>query len=83
MRDILIQIHLAEAKVSYLNMPEDSSKSYFNTLSKKIYHNFGTDSATFKKSFNYYSNEASPVLEKIYASVVDSLSMRESRKMLN
>ena len=82
MVSMLVQIHIAEARVSLKNLPADSSNKYFVYLKEKIYAGYKIDSSTFKKSFRYYANDAKQ-LDKIYASVVDSLSLRETLKKIN
>ena len=83
MRDILINIHIAEGKVALLSMQEDSSKILYKNLTEKIFKKYKTDSLTFKKSYEYYSTFEGEKMEKIYTLVVDSLNMKEARKIVD
>lgn len=81
MVEILIQIHLAESRVSLKNLPADSSNKYFQYLQGNIYSNYKVDSVSFNKSFKYYSADSKKI-DQIYSAVVDSLSLRETMKKL-
>jgi hypothetical protein len=82
MRDMLIQIHLAEAKVSAQNIPADTSIKVFRAMQDHIYSKFGVDSSTFNKSYRYYIVHVEK-MDEIYTAVVDSLSLREARKLID
>lgn len=53
MKDILYDIHVADGYVSTILLP-DSSKKVAAAYYKGIYKKFGTDSAQYNKSMNYY-----------------------------
>jgi cAMP phosphodiesterase len=75
---ILIDIHLAEAKVGRLPFRSlDSSKALFRKMEHDIFKKHRTDTATYRKSFNFYLNNTA-YLDEIYAAVVDSLSYRKN-----
>jgi hypothetical protein len=78
MINILIDIHLAEAKVGRLPFRSlDSSKALFRKMELDIFKKHQVDTATYRKSFEFYLNNTSR-LDEIYAAVIDSLSYRES-----
>lgn len=80
---ILVDIHLAEARVSVKNLPSDTSKKLFDAYQMAIYKAHTTDSTKFKKSYRYYLNENVKKMDEIYAAVVDTLGAREARKKLD
>jgi hypothetical protein len=75
---ILMDIHIAEAKVGRLTFRSvDSSKLLFKRMELDIFKKHQVDTATYRKSFEFYLQNTS-YLDEIYATVVDSLSYRES-----
>jgi len=74
---LMIQLHIAEASVTSLNLPPDSANALFRKAKKETLIRKKVDEKEFEKAFRYYSEH--PVeMDKIYAAVVDSLSLRES-----
>jgi hypothetical protein len=82
MVNILVRLHLSEARVSIKNLPVDTSRKYFLYLENKVLKSYGTDTAAFNKSYHYYITHEKK-FDAIYTSVVDSLSLREARKIIN
>ena len=80
---ILVDIHIAEAKVSVKNLAQDTSKRLFDAYQMGILKAHGTDSTKFKKSYRYYLTQEVAQMDKIYAAVVDTLGAREARKKLD
>ncbi|SDL05882.1 protein of unknown function [Catalinimonas alkaloidigena] len=78
MVDILIDIHLAEARANQLNIPPDSAAWYYRYQQEQILQDYGLDSARFRESYNYYLQNV-PLIDEIYGALVDSLSAREAR----
>jgi hypothetical protein len=75
---ILMDIHIAEAKTGRLTFRSvDSSKVLFRRLELDIFKKHNVDTATYRKSFEFYLQNTT-YLDEIYAAVVDSLSYRES-----
>ena len=74
MVNIMIEIHLAEGKVSQTRMPLDSSLSYFLYMQREIFKRNQVDSADYVQSMNYYSENIKE-LDKIYEAVLDSLNL--------
>lgn len=82
MADILMRIHIAEARISIKNLPADSSRKYFAYLKNDIMKRAGTDTIIFNKSYHYYAGSVE-TLDRIYTVVIDSLSMRETMKRVD
>ena len=75
---ILMDIHIAEAKVGRLSLRSvDSSKLLFRRMELKIFKKHNVDTAIYRKSFEFYLQNTT-YLDEIYAATVDSLSYRES-----
>lgn len=81
MARVLINVHLAEAKVSIRNLPPDSSLIYYQVLKENIYKKFRINQEKFDKSMSYYTNNVKE-LDEIYEVVVDSLGLQESKGKL-
>ncbi len=77
MTNILVEIHIAEAKVNQAKLPMDSALSYYKFLESNIYEKYGIDSAQFDSSMHYYAENIRE-LDKIYETVLDSLNLRSA-----
>lgn len=78
MISLLIDIHLAEAKVGRLPFRSpDSSRVLFSKMELDIFKKHYVDTATYRRSFEFYLQNTA-YLDAIYAAVIDSLSYRES-----
>ncbi len=78
MVDILIDIHIAEARAGQVNLrSQDSTQMYYNYLEAKVFKKHKIDTATYNRSYRFYTNNMK-YMDEIYAAVVDSLSLRES-----
>ena len=82
MVSILIDIHIAESKIMQVNMPQDSAQVLFQNYKTEILKETGVDKEVFRKSYEFYMKNIKE-MDAIYAIVVDSLSLRESRGQLN
>jgi hypothetical protein len=82
MINILIDVHIAEAIVTQRNLPADSARILFQDYKEGILKKMGVDKEAFQKSYQYYMDNVRE-LDAIYAIVVDSLSLRESRGQLS
>jgi predicted secreted protein len=77
MTSILIDLHLAEALVLESRYhSEDTAKVEYAKLEKDVFKKHQTDSVTYAKSYQYYAEDVVE-LNKIYNTVVDTLSQRE------
>lgn len=79
MIDLLVDIHLTEAKVKELHLKRDSSNQLFRILEKEVLLRQQTTDSVYKKNFLYYLDNMEK-MEEIYSAVVDSLSLREKIK---
>jgi hypothetical protein len=78
MVQILVDIHIAEAKVGHFSFRNiDSSKALYRRYEQDIFKKHGVDTTTYRKSFEFYL-ENTQYLDDIYSAVIDSLSYRES-----
>jgi hypothetical protein len=77
MVNVLLDIHLAEARVSQARLPLDSSLNYYIFLENEIFQKHQIDSATYKKSMDYYTLHIRE-LDEIYESVLDSLNIKSA-----
>jgi hypothetical protein len=78
MAAILVDIHIAESKVSVKSIRPDSAHIYYNLHKKEIFNKYKVPEERFEKSFEYYMRNLTE-MDQIYAVVVDSLSLREGR----
>lgn len=80
MAQILTDMHLLEARVGRLGMTSlDSSTIVTEHLKQQIFKRYGTDSAAYNRSYEFYSTN--PIfLERIYEDVVKKLETRQKKK---
>jgi hypothetical protein len=73
----LIDMHIAEARITDLSVRRDSAVFLFEVMEDSLFkkHNIAHDSI-YLASYEYYINNVGE-MEKIYSAVVDSLSLRE------
>ena len=77
MVEILIEVHLLEAKIKNLSIrPIDSAKVVYAHYEKLLFADFNITQDQYERSFNYYT-ENLPEFKDIYTTVVDSLMQRE------
>jgi hypothetical protein len=81
MVSIWIDIHIAESKVMQINQTTDSARALFQYYKSEILKKQKVDKEIFGKSYQYYMDNIKE-MDAIYAIVVDSLSLRESRGKL-
>jgi hypothetical protein len=74
---ILTEMHIAEAKASAARLPHDSATTFFMHLQEQIMDKYNTDTAQYRLSYKWYSENVKE-MDEIYATVVDSLGARES-----
>ena len=80
MANILTDMHVLEARIGRLGLTSlDSSTIVAEHLKLKIFKKYSTDSATYNRSYQFYSTN--PVfLERIYGDVVKQLEVRQKKK---
>lgn len=76
MVDFLIDIRLAEGKVSNLTLSNDSSTILFKVLEDQIFADHQLDSSVYMTSYNYYLLNPEKFL-RITDVVIDSLKVRQ------
>ena len=76
MTSMLVDLHVAEARVERLGMITDTAAIYYKKAQQEIFKKNKVTEKQFYKSYDYYLHNVSE-LDKIYARVVDSLSLKE------
>ncbi len=80
MADILTEVHLAESQVSRLSLRAvDSSNIAYKHLESRIFKKFGVDTATYRKSYIFYSSHPAD-MEIIYKRVTEKLKKKTEVK---
>ncbi len=80
MANILIDIHLAEARVGKLNIGNsDSAAIVFKRLQGKAFASAQVDTSAYAKSYIYYSSHPAE-LAKIYEQVIEKLKAGQKKK---
>ncbi|MBA9077474.1 DUF4296 domain-containing protein [Rufibacter quisquiliarum] len=78
MTSVMIDIHLAEARVNNQVHHPDTARKVFKLLKKGILKKHGVSDSAFKHSYDFYlTNPAA--MDKLYEKVIDSLSAREAK----
>ncbi|WP_420580920.1 DUF4296 domain-containing protein [Reichenbachiella sp.] len=78
MIELLIDIHILEARVDKLRITNDSSFAVFNTLEKEIFDLNDITKEEYERSFQHYLARPRE-LDQIYSVVVDSLNLIQKR----
>ncbi len=74
---ILTDLHLVEAQAGASGLNYDSTLILYNELERQVLAKHNTDTAQYRRSYRYYSDNVED-LDRIYARVIDSLSVRET-----
>ncbi|MBP6386203.1 MAG: DUF4296 domain-containing protein [Pseudarcicella sp.] len=83
MTQLLVDLHLLEAKVNVKSISNtDSSQFVFEHFKADVFKKNQTDTATFRKSYNYYVGKQETFL-KIYKQVVLSIKEIDSLEREN
>ena len=77
MSNILIDIHLLEAKINTLGKKGDTSFQIYDHFEKLILEKHGVDSSVFAQNLTYYMRHPG-ILENVYTNIIDSLVLWES-----
>ena len=78
----LIDMHIEEAKISTLRIPEDTVKKFYGKIQQELFRKHGVSDSIYFKSLSYYLYDVKS-MDDIYAAVVDSLSLRERLHNVN
>ena len=81
MTHVMINIHLLETKLGRLNVRTDSAKVLFRYFEGLLLQENGIDTATYRKSMDFYTVEPK-LFKRVYTAVVDSLLEMESVEKL-
>ena len=73
----LIRIHLLESDLELKNLPTDTANAIIQREEKKILDSQKIDEQRFRSSYEFYLKHPQ-YLDVIYATVIDSLSLREA-----
>ena len=80
MAEILTEIHVAEARVTHLQLrSQDSSIFVYDKLQKMIWKKNKVDTSLYRKSYTYYTSHPG-LLAEIYDKVEENLEVREKKK---
>jgi hypothetical protein len=75
---ILVEVYLAEARVNSTGLQRDSAIKLFVPYEEKLLQQFDLPDSVVRKTYQYYVDNPQQ-LEKIYDSVIDTLSLREQK----
>jgi len=75
---IMIELYLGEARLTNSALAYDSGRKLFIPYEESVLKKYGVADSTLKKTYQYYFDHPTE-LEKIYAIVIDSLSLRERK----
>lgn len=78
MVSLMMEIYLAEARMSLLPLAKDSAYRLFVPYQDSIMRRKGIEDSTLRSAYSYYLKRPAE-LESIYDAIIDSLSLREKR----
>lgn len=76
MTNVLVDIHLLEARTDELNARPDSIAFLLEEEYEKLYREHGVSQADFKKTFSYYEKNPEQ-MDELYQGVIDQLVQLE------
>jgi hypothetical protein len=80
MADILTDIHIAESRVTRLQLKSlDSSILIFDQLKKQIWQKNKVDTVLYRSSYDYYMTHPE-YMTRIYEQVAKKIELREKKK---
>lgn len=77
MVEVLLDIHIAEAKVSEMKLNKDTAFAIYQELENEIWKKHQLDKAKFVKTKTFYINNLD-LYENLYKKIIDSLGVMES-----
>lgn len=78
MTALLVDVYLAEARLSSYTIPNDSSFKLYRPFQDSLLKKMNISDSSVKKSYQYYF-EHPKEFEMIYDAVIDTLSLREQK----
>lgn len=82
MVEVMMDIYLAEARTGLLLVERDSAYKLFLPFQDSLLRRKGIPDSLLKKSYAYYM-ERPEEIEAIFDAIIDSLSLREQRRLEN
>ena len=82
MVEVLIEVHVLEAKVKKLYLSRDSSKVVYNHYEKMLFDDLGISQEQYTESLAFYVDQIDQ-MQGIYDQVVDSLLDRQKSGNVN
>lgn len=83
MVELLIQVHLLEAKVNKVpKRTGDSTQFLFNHYQNLLFEDMNIDSVSYRSSMTYYLDNPKELIS-IYEAVVDSLALRAKNRNID
>lgn len=77
MAEILVDIHLLEAKIDHLDIPRDSSEMLYKAYEFDLLVNkYSVDTLTYKRSFNFYTKNLEE-FSVVYDMVLKSMEEKQ------
>ncbi len=73
----LIDLHVLQAQIQNLRLPNDSAEFTFMVIEKEMFDEYGYRDSLFYDSYSWYL-EHPEQMHSIYTAVVDSLTLRQS-----
>tara|TARA_Y100001972_G_scaffold77175_1_gene93767 strand:+ start:3006 stop:3344 length:339 start_codon:yes stop_codon:yes gene_type:complete len=77
MTEVLMEIHLLEAKIQKLYLPLDSGQVVFKHYETKLLQDLGVSQEVYDRSLIYYVDHSQEMGE-IYDRIVDSLMLKQN-----
>lgn len=79
MVQVLVEIHMLESRLAEISVePRDSTQAVYEHYEGLLFEDMGISQEQYEISFNYYIDHSNE-FEKIYNTVVDSLSARDEK----
>jgi len=76
---IMVEMYLAESRAGGYGLIRDSVVKYFMPFEEKFLANAGISDSTMRITYQYYIDHPEE-FEKVYDSVIDTLSLREQKE---
>ena len=77
MHEVLIDVHLLEAKVEKLKKPEDSILVYAKEEYEKLYYLHHITEQQFQRSFQFYQDNPN-LMNEMYQQMIEEMTQREA-----
>jgi Domain of unknown function (DUF4296) len=79
--DYLVEMYVAEARMTGLSVMPDSSRKLFQPFEEALMKKRGISDSVMRITYRYYVNNPNE-LEEVYDVVIDTLSLREQKEGL-